>query len=176
VTPAVVCVIGKKKSGKTTTVVGLVTELTRRGHRVATAKHGHGFRFDAEGTDSWRHRHEGGAYETLMAGPEGFAMTGAWGPEGEVPLPELVAAHLGDAEIVVAEGFKTSPYPRVEVFRSTVHERPYYGSQDPASGEYLAVLTDIPNFEAEVSVLDIDADDRFARLADIIESRIAGGS
>ena len=75
-TPPVVCIVGKKKSGKTATVVGLVSELARRGHRVMTAKHGHGFELDTEGTDSWRHRHEGGAHRVVMAAPDQIAVMG----------------------------------------------------------------------------------------------------
>ena len=38
-----VCVVGKKKSGKTTTVLKLAAKLRQRGHRVMTIKHGHHF-------------------------------------------------------------------------------------------------------------------------------------
>jgi molybdopterin-guanine dinucleotide biosynthesis protein B len=67
--PPIVCVIGKKKSGKTTTVVGLVRELASRGYRVMTAKHGHHFEVDTAGTDSYRHRREAGAARVVLAGP-----------------------------------------------------------------------------------------------------------
>jgi hypothetical protein len=93
--PFVVCVIGKKKSGKTTTTVGLIRELARRGHRVMSAKHGHGFELDAEGTDSWRHRHEGGAHRVAMAGPEQVAVLGGWDGGGEQPLEALVQPLYG---------------------------------------------------------------------------------
>lgn len=172
--PTVVCVIGKKKSGKTTTVVGLVRELVARGFEVITVKHGHGFELDHEGTDSWRHRHEGGAARVVMAGPDGFAVTGKWGPADggvEPALETLVRRFGGDADIVVAEGFKTAAYPCIEVFRVTAHQRPLLG--DPAVGRperYLAVLTDDPAFEADCPVLDVDDPDRFRRLADLVQS------
>ena len=58
--PCIICVTGKKKSGKTTLVTGLVEELRRRGHSVGTAKHDvHGFEMDREGTDSWKHKRAG---------------------------------------------------------------------------------------------------------------------
>ena len=114
VRPPVVCVVGKKKSGKTTTVVGLVRELADRGRRVMTVKHGHHFRLDREGTDSWRHRHEGGAARVVLAGPDGLAMEGEWGAGGEEPLEALVDRYLPDAEVVVGEGFKSSDALRIE--------------------------------------------------------------
>ncbi len=164
--PPVVCVVGKKRSGKTTTVVGLVQALSRRGRRVMTLKHGHHFRLDREGTDSWRHRHEGGAARVVLAGPEGLAVEGAWGPEGEEPLERLVARFLPDAEVVVAEGFKGSDAPRVEVYRRAAHAEPLYTSDDP---RYLAVLTDVPGFQAHVPVLDVDDPGRFEALADLVD-------
>ncbi len=172
--PTVVCVIGKKKSGKTTTVVGLVRELVARGHEVVTVKHGHGFELDHEGTDSWRHRHEGGAARVVMAGPDGFAVMGRWGPadDGVEPaLETLVHRFAEDADVIVAEGFKKTTYPCIEVFRIATHERPLLG--DPAVGHprrYLAVLTDDPTFEADCPVIDVDDPGRFRRLADLVQS------
>ncbi|MCK4424947.1 molybdopterin-guanine dinucleotide biosynthesis protein B, partial [Candidatus Bathyarchaeota archaeon] len=53
----VIGVVGFRKSGKTTVVEGLVGELTKRGYRVATAKHisQKGFSMDQKGKDTWRH-------------------------------------------------------------------------------------------------------------------------
>jgi molybdopterin-guanine dinucleotide biosynthesis protein A len=48
-----VSIMGKKKSGKTTVLVGVIEELTRRGRRVAVLKHDmHGFQLDVTGTDT----------------------------------------------------------------------------------------------------------------------------
>jgi len=173
--PPAVCVIGKKKSGKTLTTVGLVRELARRGRRVMTAKHGHHFRLDTEGTDSWRHRHEAAAERVVVAGPDELAVMGRWGAGGEEPLEALVARYLHDAEVVVAEGFKTSSAAKVEVFRKAAHELPLYGSDPEMDARYLAILTDVPGFEAHVPVLDVDDPLRFIVLADMVEARFFGG-
>ncbi len=169
--PKVVCVIGKKKSGKTTTVVGLVRELVARGREVVTVKHGHGFVLDHEGTDSWRHRHEGGAGR--VAGPDEFAVMGRWGPRdggAEPTLRTLVARFAEDAEIVVAEGFKAADYPCIEVYRTAAHPRPLLGDPDLGSaGRWLAVLTDDGAFRAGCPVLDMDDPERFRVLADLVE-------
>lgn len=183
----VVCVVGRKKSGKTTTVVGLVAELARRGHAVMTVKHGHGFDLDREGSDSWKHRHEGGAARVVVSGPDEFAVLGSWdrapagAPPGaasaEPPLETLVERYLQDADIVVVEGFKASGFPRIEVFRSSAHPEPLYRKGNTGSaGPYLAILTDVPFFEADCPVLDVDGPDRFAALADMIERRLPPGS
>lgn len=167
--PPVVCVVGKKKSGKTVTVVGLVRALAARGYRVMTAKHGHHFRLDSPGTDSWRHRHEAGARRTVLSGPDEFAVTGGWGEGGEAPLGELVAHHLADADVVVAEGFKRSGARRIEVFRQVAHAEPLFGTDPRADALYLAILTDVSEFDADVPVLDADDPQRFERLADLVE-------
>lgn len=172
--PAIVCVVGKKKSGKTTTVIGLVQELVRRGYRVMTAKHGHNFELDTAGTDSWRHRREGGASRVVLAGPAKVAVMGDWGEEGEQDLETLVSAYLSDADIVVAEGFKQSSCARIEVFRRVAHARALYGSDADTDALYLAVLTDVPDFQADVPVLEADDPDRFRALADLVEERLVG--
>lgn len=169
-TPVVVCVIGKKKSGKTTTTVGLIRELSSRGHRVMSAKHGHHFELDHEGTDSWRHRHEGGAARVAMSGPDRVAVMGDWGSTEEEPLEALVDRYLFDADIVVAEGFKTSSARKIEVYRRATHEDPLYGIDPVRDATYLAVLTDVPDFDVHVPVLDMDDAARFHRLADLVET------
>jgi molybdopterin-guanine dinucleotide biosynthesis protein len=74
--PPVVSVVGRKNSGKTTLVVALLAELTRRGRRVASIKHGHhAFETDQPGRDSWRHFQEGGAEATLMVGAGKIALS-----------------------------------------------------------------------------------------------------
>jgi molybdopterin-guanine dinucleotide biosynthesis protein B len=173
--PPAVCVIGKRKSGKTVTTVGLVRELSRRGRRVMSAKHGHHFRLDTEGTDSWRHRHEAGAERVVVAGPDELAIMGMWGEVGEEPLESLIARYLHDADVVIAEGFKTSSAAKIEVYRRATHALPVYGSSPEADARYLAILTDVQDFEAHVPVLDVDDPLRFILLADMVEERFFGG-
>jgi len=172
--PFIICVVGKKKSGKTTTVVGLVRELVARGYRVMTAKHGHNFELDTAGTDSWRHRREGGASRVALASPERVAVMGDWDEEGEPELETLVSTYLDDADVVVAEGFRGSSADRIEVFRRAAHEQPYYGSDSRADALYLGVLTDAADFTAEVPTLDLHAPDRFEWVADLVEARLLG--
>ena len=184
--PVVVCVIGTKNSGKTWLSVALIRELMARGLRVMSAKHGHGFRFDTPGTDSWRHRHEGGAARVALVGPEEMALAGRWGEGGEPPLEEVVARFLGDADVVVAEGFKTAPYPKIEVFRREAAATPLLLGGDPKAvpppghassrpvGPYLALVTDdpsiTPSLAGGVEVLPLAGPDTVAVLADRVEA------
>ena len=179
--PLVVCVIGTKNSGKTTLTVELVRELAGRGHRVMSAKHGHGFRLDTPGTDSWKHRNEGGAERVALVGPTEMAVVGRWGDAGELPLKEVVRRFLSGAEIVIAEGFKTAPYPKIEVFRSGTADAPLmlggdpgrapagHGASNAAVGPFLALVADGPSIQVDVAVLDPAAPDTVAKLADLVE-------
>ena len=63
----IITIVGYSNAGKTRCVVGLIAALTRRGYRVASAKHCHdGFDLDVEGKDSWKHE-QAGAATTLMS-------------------------------------------------------------------------------------------------------------
>ena len=171
--PFIVSVVGKKDSGKTTLTVALLAELRRRGRRVMSVKHGHGFDLDREGADSWRHRHEGGAERVVVAGPGEMAVLGEWGPEGEMDLTALVGRYLGDADVVVAEGYKLGSHPKIEVFRAAAHPDPLYTRDHPQAHTFLAVVTDRPDFSAGVPVLSLDAPDMVEHVADLVE-RSAG--
>src|SRR5690606_23258122 len=98
--PPVVTVVGWKDSGKTTVATRLLDALAERGIDAVAAKHGHNFRLDTEGTDSWRLRHQGRARRVLLAGPDGMALLGGWGVGGESPLGGIVRRWLRDAELV----------------------------------------------------------------------------
>ena len=97
-----ICVVGRKNSGKTMMAIQLIAELGRRGYRVMSAKHGHGFELDRPGTDSWGHRHHGGAARIALVGPDAMAIMGAWGAVGEPSLGEVVDRYLDDADLDAA--------------------------------------------------------------------------
>ena len=177
--PPAVSIIGRKNSGKTTLTVALVAELKRRGWRVATLKHGHhAFEFDQPGRDSWRHVHEGGAEAVIMvgAGKVGVVMHFADGAE---PDPrELIARFYAGRgyDIVLVEGYKTGLFPKVEVFRRAVHDRPVHDPTDAETAAlFLAVVTDDPELRTACPVIPLDADDprgtHVGRVADLLESR-----
>lgn len=112
--PPVVCVVGFSNAGKTTVTVGLVSALTRRGLRVATIKHDvHGFEMDRPGKDSWRHK-QAGAAATIITSPRQVGMV--MDVERDRHLLELLPL-LPEVDIVLAEGFKHSNLPKIEIFR-----------------------------------------------------------
>lgn len=171
--PPMVAVIGKKHSGKTTLTVRLAAELHRRGHRVMTIKHGtHTFNIDPATTDTYRHYHEGNAERVAMVSPDKFALIVRWREEEG---PEAIAArHMGDADIVVCEGFKRSTLPKIEVFRRAAHDAPLYDPADTAAEDYLALVTDGPLPSATIPVIRLDDPTWLDTLAGLVERRIMG--
>jgi molybdopterin-guanine dinucleotide biosynthesis protein MobB len=169
--PRMIGVVGWKNSGKTELVVALAADLTRRGRRVMTVKHGHGFQLDTPGTDSWRHRHEGGAARVVLAGPADHAVLGEWGPGGDPGPAELVRRYLADAHVVLVEGYKRVPLPQVEVYRQGGPAEPL-SEAGYGGGTCLAVVTDRDDLRAPVPVLRTDDPGHVSRLADLVEAKV----
>jgi molybdopterin-guanine dinucleotide biosynthesis protein MobB len=178
--PPAVCIIGKKNSGKTTLAVALLTELRRRGLRVASIKHGHhAFETDQPGKDSWRHFNEGQAEATIMAGEGKIALVMRMDGEPD-PVRLIADFYTGRGyDLVLVEGYKTGPFPRIEVFRRAVHDRPLFFDAGEAAGSYLAIVTDDASIDTEPPVMMMDAEDPDAhvrRVADLIVARVIDGA
>ena len=136
-----------------------------------TVKHCHGFDLDQPGKDSWRHRHEGGALRTVMAGPRDFAVMGGWAEE-ELPLSDLVERFLWDADLVLAEGFKGAPEPKIEVYRSEVRDAPLFDPDEAPSLQTVALVTDDQAAECPLPVFSLGDPGMIASLADFVEERL----
>ncbi|MBS0561604.1 MAG: molybdopterin-guanine dinucleotide biosynthesis protein B [Proteobacteria bacterium] len=132
-------VVGWSGAGKTTLLERLLPELRRAGLTVSTVKHAHaGFDMDRPGKDSYRHR-AAGAREVLVAGAGRWALLHELdGPEPV--LPDLLA-RLAPVDLVLVEGFKAHPYPKLEVYRPALGKPPIW----PEQPDVLAVATDAPS-------------------------------
>ena len=106
-------ITGWKNSGKTTLTERLVAVFARRGFRVATVKHAHHtFDIDKPGTDSFRHR-AAGAVETAVVSGRRWALMHELRDEEEPRLPDILA-RLTPGDLVLVEGFKGEPHPKIE--------------------------------------------------------------
>lgn len=169
--PLIVAIVGKKKSGKTTTLVRLATELSKRGRQIATIKHSHGFTMDHDGRDSWRHRHEGGAIRTVVASDTEFAVLGTWPGGRPLDAIELAGAFLSDADIVLVEGYHSNDVPTIEVYQRARHAGLWY--DEASAPRYLAIVSDDASITAACPILDLHDAAVIGRLADIIEARLS---
>jgi molybdopterin-guanine dinucleotide biosynthesis protein B len=124
----IVSIVGESESGKTTLMEKLIAELTRRGIRVATIKHNRdGFEIDREGKDSWRHK-QAGAVATVIASPGRVAVIED--APRDYGLAEIRDRYIKDADIILAEGYKFNPHPKIEVFRTELRRERLCGPSD----------------------------------------------
>jgi molybdopterin-guanine dinucleotide biosynthesis protein B len=123
-TPPAIGVAGWKNSGKTTLVTRLVAELTRRGFKVATVKHAHhNFQIDDAETDSARHR-RAGATQVAIVSPKRWAVVRELGSAPEPSLDQMIRG-LEPCDLVMVEGYKAAPIPKIEVRRrAAAHAKP----------------------------------------------------
>ena len=136
----IISVVGLKNAGKTTLVVALARDFQRRGKRVATIKHSsHPADVDRQGTDSWRHFHEGNADGVLIASPDLRALFERRPDDTD---PETLARqYFPKRDLVIVEGFKQSPLPKIEIFRKAVGPAPLV-LEAPDRSPWVALLSD----------------------------------
>ncbi|EAP75825.1 molybdopterin-guanine dinucleotide biosynthesis protein B [Roseovarius nubinhibens] len=110
-------VTGWKNAGKTGLMERLVAEFTARGMSVSTIKHAHhAVDVDQPGTDSYRHR-EAGAREVVLASARRFAVMHEL-RDAEEPTLEALIARLAPVDLVLVEGYKRAPHPKIEAYRA----------------------------------------------------------
>lgn len=163
------CIVGWSGAGKTTLLTKLLPELASRGLRVAVVKHSsHAHPLHRPGSDTARFQ-EAGAALTGFATPEGVQLT-----TGDAPaqaLPALLARLAGAVDLVLVEGWKDGPLPKLEVWREGLGP-----PLAPSHPETLAIVAHAPpppeGFARGVRVLD--AGDLPA-IADLLLARVKPG-
>jgi molybdopterin-guanine dinucleotide biosynthesis protein B len=161
-TPPLVIFVGHSGSGKTTLVEKLVAELAARGQRVATIKHAHHkVVLDHEGKDSWRFTQAGAALSMLVT-TDALQLV-AEAAERREPA-QLAQRFLGEADIVLAEGFSLAPGDKIEVLRRACDKPPRCV---PADG-LIALVTDVAETYPELPHFGLE---EVARLADFLLER-----
>ncbi|MCH8064592.1 MAG: molybdopterin-guanine dinucleotide biosynthesis protein B [Chloroflexi bacterium] len=155
-------IIGCKNAGKTTLIEGLLKEFASRGLRAATIKHdAHDFEIDIPGKDTWRHR-AAGSKLTIIASASKIALVRE--NEREAELHELLQFVDDSFDLVLVEGMRNSPLPKILVRRSGAGDDP-----PGIQGEILAVVSG----DAEAaSRTGLFRPDDAAALADLIQERL----
>lgn len=155
----IVAFSGPSGVGKTRLLRRLVAELARRGLAVGYLKHtGHDHPLDRRGKDTEVIR-RAGAVAAAIEGPLGMAFFGP--PRGSA---RVLAALMPPADLILAEGWKREPLPRVEVHRRGVSPE-FLCARDP---RVIAVVTDEP----PPRDLPIFGADDVAALADLLCARL----
>lgn len=114
--------VGTSGSGKTTLLEKLIAEIAGRGLRVNAIKHSHhDIELEPPDKDSARFR-AAGAGEVMVVSPYRYAIVHELRDEAE---PDLAAqlARLAPADLTLLEGFRSSPFPKLEVWREPMASR-----------------------------------------------------
>lgn len=132
-------IAGYSGAGKTTLLEKLIPLLRADGVRVSLIKHAHhGFDVDKPGKDSYRHR-QAGAGEVLVASDVRWALMHE-NVALEPPQLQDLLARLSQCDLVLVEGWKRDPVPKIEVHRAD-NGKPWLYPDDE---NILAVASDVP--------------------------------
>lgn len=157
-------------TGKTTLLLKLLPLLKEMGLRIAVVKHAHHtFDMDYPGKDSYRLR-TAGADEMLVASRCRMAWVRECGDNREEPSLRDALAMLDPArlDLVLVEGFKHEPYPKIELHRTALR-KPLLFPDDP---HIVAIATDGGRLERDPGVLPQLSIDRPAEIVDFVLERI----
>ncbi|MBB4569765.1 molybdopterin-guanine dinucleotide biosynthesis protein B [Rhizobium leucaenae] len=167
--PKIFGIAGWKNSGKTGLAVRLVTEFTRRGYKISTIKHAHhDFDIDKVGADSFRHR-EAGAHEVTIVSGTRYAIMHELRGEPE-PSFEEILARLAPCDLVLIEGYKREPIPKIEARRLEAANRAPLAPQDP----HIAAIAADHTVDDPGALTVFDLDDTVG-IADFIAATVSLG-
>jgi molybdopterin molybdotransferase len=114
-TVPIVSIVGKSQSGKTVLMEQLIAEFKRRGYRVTALKHSHGgMEIDHPGKDSWKFT-QAGSDAVCVSSPDKLALIKKL--DHELGIEEIMPIVGPEFDLVLAEGFKKSKIPKIEVHR-----------------------------------------------------------
>jgi molybdopterin-guanine dinucleotide biosynthesis protein B len=150
-------IAGWSGSGKTTLIEKLIPRFTARGLRVSLLKHAHHtFDVDQPGKDSDRHRHAG-ASEVLVTSSRRWVLMHELRGAQEPSFDEQIR-HLSPCDLLIVEGFKHAPIPKLEVWRAVTGE----GMLHPQDAHIVAVASDA-KVETRLPLLDLNDDEGIAQ-------------
>ncbi len=142
-------IAGFSGSGKTTLLEKLIPLFTARGIKVSLVKHAHHtFEVDQPGKDSYRHRHAG-CSEVLVTSSRRWVLMHELRGAPEPTLHDHLQQHIAPCDLLLVEGFKREPIPKLEVYRAEVGE-PNLFSHDPnvvGVASNASLDTQLPQFD-----------------------------
>jgi len=147
---------GYSGSGKTTLIEKLIPLFVQRGLRVSLIKHAHHtFDVDQPGKDSFRHRHAG-CTEVLVTSSRRWALMHELRGAAEPTLKEQME-RLSLCDLLLVEGFKHEPIPKLEVYRAEVGEAMIH----PHDKNIVAIASDA-KVDSQLPQLDLNTPEAIA--------------
>ena len=133
----VISIVGHSGSGKTTLAEKLIRELCVRGVKVATIKHAHHkVELDTPGKDSYRYK-DAGAVMSMLLTRDALQLVADAKEEREPQ--QLAQRFMGEADVVLAEGFSHASGAKIEVLRRECEQPPRCAIEDGL----IAIVTDM---------------------------------
>jgi molybdopterin-guanine dinucleotide biosynthesis adapter protein len=121
---------GYSGAGKTTLLEQLIPRFVARGLTVSLIKHTHhDFDLDRSGKDSHRHR-EAGATEVMLVCDRRWVLMHELRGRPEPSFEEQLA-NLSPCDLLLVEGFKATPIPKLEVHRPE-NGKPFIWPENPS--------------------------------------------
>lgn len=159
-------IAGYSGAGKTTLLEALIPRFVAHGLCVSLIKHTHhDFDIDKPGKDSWRLR-EAGCAEVMLLSNRRWALMHELRGAGEPTLDQQLAL-LSPCDLVLIEGYKDAPYPKLEVHRAA-NEKPLLLAASPEN--IVAVASDIAlTLPPEIDLPVLDLSDRDGIASFILE-------
>lgn len=143
-------------TGKTTVLEKLLPLMTAQGLRVAALKgEVHHYDLDLPGKDTWRFA-RAGAVAVGMTTPERYILIGgATAAGGTASAVEM----LQDFDLIIIEGGKKNPYPKIEVVRGAVNRQPLLPEG------VIALVSDVPDLQLtrDLPIFGLDDSSGLAR-------------
>ncbi len=148
-TPPVISIVGKSGTGKTTLLEKLLRQLKERDLRVGVLKHHHRpSSFDVPGKDTYRLAAAGA---DVVAGVSPVQVAVFRREDGSGDLDRVIADTFRGMDVVLTEGHKRGPYPKIEVQRAA-RSRELLCQTD----ELMALVTDCPQEGFPVPQIALD--------------------
>lgn len=166
--PPIVSIVGRKNSGKTTLIEGIIHELKKRGYRVGIIKHcSHNLEIkdiDREGKDTYKHQ-LCGADAVVLSGPNKLMLFQA--TEKSLQIDNISRTYLQSMDIILTEGYKLEDKPKIEIFRRQIggDEGLLCNQKD---NNLTAVVTDC-KFDLGIPCFELDA---YKEITDFLEQTV----
>ncbi|PSM51812.1 molybdenum cofactor guanylyltransferase protein B [Campylobacter blaseri] len=132
---------GPSNTGKTTLIVKVAKYFLDKGLKVVVLKHDPAdkAKFDVEGKDSYKFSEIGA--DVVVSSP---TRTTYFNKQNK-SIDEIIAM-LGDFDLLIVEGLKTLPLPRMSLFRGKIDDS-YLKYSKAIATDGLECSVDIPNYD-----------------------------
>ena len=146
---------GWSGSGKTTLCTKLIENFTKIGIKVGTLKHAHHkFELDKPGKDSFNLR-KAGSRPMIISSKERFAVIQENDENEEKSLFQMLEMFAKDpiqkCDLIIVEGFKNEPIPKIEVYRKIIGKPELYKEDK----NIFAIATDT-KIDSPIPILDLN--------------------